>query len=457
MEKDMASNVEASTDQDFSLSPVPHNERMGRFGLTMAWWALCSAMFWLMVPATLALTLGTKNVLIGLALSVVVFGAINAAITRFSIRTGLSVAQFSQLVFGRVGAQLATLIFFATAIYYAVFEGSVIAIAIGAYYPALGLKIAYLIVVCYSVPLVFGSVQHWLDKFNGVLLPFYLIGLAVAVAMTLSQYGYSDAWLQLGPKAGAPENGWWSCFTYFMGVWIIMMYTWDYARFGRKEDTEYHAKVNFGSVFYFFTLLVNAVVGIFIAGTIPLEGGINEVSAVLGLLKLMGFFGLAFVWVSQTRINTANFYLSAVNMQSFFKSVFGVRLPKFFWAILVGAIVYFLMLQNVFAFILQALAYQGTFVVAWVTIALIHIYLSRDTQVSHFSLIAKLARSPLANRGALTSWVLSSGVGILMLQAPASIAAWSAPATAAVAGVLYVIVSGRSVRANLLGATVAED
>ena len=94
------------------------------------------------------------------------------------------------------------------------------------------------------------------------------------------------------------------------------------------------------------------------------------------------------------------------------------------------------MLQNVFAFIRQALAYQGTFVVAWVTIALVHIYLTRDTQESHFSLIAKLARSPLVNRGALTSWVLSSGIGVLMLQAPAGIAAWSAPATAAVAGVL---------------------
>ena len=44
-------------------------------------------------------------------------------------------------------------------------------------------KWAALIVFCYSVPLVFGSVQHWLDKFNGVLLPFYLLGLLAAVGL----------------------------------------------------------------------------------------------------------------------------------------------------------------------------------------------------------------------------------------------------------------------------------
>lgn len=54
----MANKIETSGDEDFLSVPVPENERMGRFGLTMAWWALCSAMFWLMVPATLALTLG---------------------------------------------------------------------------------------------------------------------------------------------------------------------------------------------------------------------------------------------------------------------------------------------------------------------------------------------------------------------------------------------------------------
>ena len=64
-----------------------------------------------------------------MALSVVCYGIVNGIISRYAIRTGLSVALFSRKLFGTSGAALATLIFFATAIYYAVFEGAVIAVA----------------------------------------------------------------------------------------------------------------------------------------------------------------------------------------------------------------------------------------------------------------------------------------------------------------------------------------
>jgi purine-cytosine permease-like protein len=137
----------------------------------MAFWSCCSAMAWIVIATTLASAYGTRNALIGLILTVLSYGAINFFIARYAIRTGLSVSLFSRVLFGRTGSALATLIFAATAIYYAVFEGSVIAVAATFLYGGLDYKIAALIVVLYSVPLVFGSVQHWLDKFNGVLLP----------------------------------------------------------------------------------------------------------------------------------------------------------------------------------------------------------------------------------------------------------------------------------------------
>ena len=81
---------------------------------------------------------------------------------------------------------------------------------------------------------------------------------------------------------------------------------------------------------------------------------------VLALLKLMGVWGLLFVWVTQSRINTANYYLATVNMQAFFLKVAGLRAPKFVWALVVGAVVYALMMADIFSRILQALAYQGS-------------------------------------------------------------------------------------------------
>lgn len=417
-------------DPDFTRSAVPADARMGRLGLSMAWWSVCSAMFWLVVSATLALNYGTVNTLIGLALSALCYSVINGIITRYAIRSGLSVGLFSRILFGNSGASLATLIFFATAIYYAVFEGSVIAVAIQHMFPALSLEHAYLLVVVYSVPLVLGSVQRWLDKLNGVLLPFYLSGLVAAVILTITEYGYSDAWLQLAPAGGAPADGWWHCFSYFMGVWILMMYTWDYARFGKNEDSDYHARFNFGLPFYLFTFLLNGVVGIFLAASIPTTGGVSEVSVVLALLKLMGWVGLAFVWVSQTRINTANFYLATVNMQTFFDKSCGLRLPKAAWGVVVGAIVYLLMLGNVFSVILQALAYQGIFVVAWVGIALAHI-------LSHPAANLAPDDNKAVRREGISAWFVAAGCGIALLESGGLLASFSAPATALVSFGLY--------------------
>jgi len=123
-------------------SAVPLDQRLSRGLLTMAWWGICSAMFYLVVGAALAMGFGTRNAIIGLLLSVICYGAINAVISRHAIASGLSVAQFSRRLFGRAGAALATLLFSATAIYYAAFEGSVMAVALNHYASAVSLRFA---------------------------------------------------------------------------------------------------------------------------------------------------------------------------------------------------------------------------------------------------------------------------------------------------------------------------
>jgi len=129
----------SSSSIDTRLGPdqasIPDAARMRALALTMAWWAICSGMFYIVIGATLALTYGARNALIGMALSVVSYALVNGIISRYAIRTGLSVATFSRLLFGSAGAALATLILFVTAIYYAMFEGSVIVAAVSGLYP----------------------------------------------------------------------------------------------------------------------------------------------------------------------------------------------------------------------------------------------------------------------------------------------------------------------------------
>jgi purine-cytosine permease-like protein len=438
---------------DYSSVAVPPDARMPKAALTMAWWAVCSAVFYIVVGAAMALNFGTRNAIIGLVLSIIVYGVINAVLSRFAIRTGLSVALFSRVLFGNVGAGLATLIFCATAIYYAVFEGSVIAVGINTTVPSISYPIAALIVVLYSVPLIFGSIQTWLDKFNGVLLPFYIIGLIVVVALAIGEYGYSDKWLSLGPEGGAPAGGWWSCFVYYMGVWVLMMFTFDYARFGRQEDADYHAYFNFGIPFYAMAFLVSGLFGMFMIGTVPDLGALSEISVLMALLKLMGIWGLLFVWVTQTRINTANYYLAAANMEALVQLFGKVPFGRIGWAIVVDIVVYLLMLADVFAYLLQALAYQGIFVVAWVAVAMAHILIDRYSTLVGETIEYRSAYVPAFNPLGITAWFVAAAIGIGLHVWGGAYAELSAPATAVIAFCIYAVGLTQAKRSWFLAAS----
>lgn len=433
-------------DLDYSNEAVPSGARMNAGSLTMAWWAVATAMFWLVISASLAVGFGTLNALAGMLLSVVAYAITGGILSRYAIRTGLSVALFSRILFGYHGALLATLIFFTGAIFYSVFEASVIAVAIQDYFPVLSLSQAYFIVILYSVPLVLGSVQNWLGKLNGVLLPFYIIGLIAAVALSIHQYGYTNSWLELGPENSLTAFGTWSCFTAFLGVFLTLMYAWDYARFGQERDEDFHAKFNFGSPFFLFTILVNGVAGIFLVSTIPTEGELSEISVVLGLLKLMGFYGLIFVWISQTRINTANFFMAIVNLESIFKRLPVSHLPKIVAAIIVGGIVYIVMLADVFSFMFQALSYLAIMVLAWVSIAVTHIVSPLYEKLMGKELEIRKGHVPALNSAGLWAWFLSAFVGLVFFNFGGWWAASSSPAAAIVASATYLLLLKRAKR-----------
>lgn len=402
--------------------------KMEKYSLTMAWWGICSAMFYLVVAAALAIGFGTRNAIIGMVLSVLCYGVINGVIARYAIRTGLSVAEFSKIILGRTGATLATLIFASTAVYYGIFEGSVMAVALHHYMPFISMNGAIVIVVVYSTVLVLGKSLRWLDKLNGLLLPLYLLGLCVLVGIAVNEYGYSSDWLRMEPTGGASSFGWWNCFTYFMGVWVLMMYTWDYARFGKAEDSRFLSWFSFGIPFYLVAFLLNGLVGIFLAATIASGAEITEVSVVLAIVQLMGFGGLLFVWVTQTRINTGNFYLAITNMHAFFARYGAAKVPHAVWAAAVGVIVYMAMHFDVFSYILRALTYQAIFIVGWVGIAMAHILTPYYEKHFNATEHAQSSEIPEFNKAGIGIWLVSVVLGVLLNSSSNSLLnTWSAP------------------------------
>ncbi|MFF7530492.1 purine-cytosine permease family protein [Streptomyces bobili] len=401
--------VREASIEDYSTHVVPLSWRSGRWSLAMAWGALFSAMFWLYIAVASADAVGTPATIVGMALSMVTYGVVNFVLSRYAARTGLTVALLSRRLFGVLGSALAPLIFAATAVYYGVFEGSIIAVALQRYFGG-EIKLWYLAVVLYALPLVIGGVRVWLDKFNGVLLPLYVAGLLAVVVTATVKQGYPDNWLDSAPAVGTLP-GWLTSYLIYMGVWIMMMYTMDYARFGRAADQGFHATVTFGWVFYLCTFAVNGLIGIYLLRAWDIAG--SETGVVDAFIRTLGFAGVGVIIVSQTRINTANYYLASTNLEAFAARILRFRLPRVAWVAVAGVIAYLLMLTDVLGYLLRALAWQGVFVTAWVAIALVHIAV-RGADRDGLPEFRPLRLAPITAGAA--AWAAASAIGITLTE-----------------------------------------
>ncbi len=270
-------------------------------------------------------------------------------------------------------------------------------------------------------------------------MPFYYIGLFSAVALTVSQYGYTDQWLKMGPENAQLSGDWWQCYSYFMGLWVMIMFTWDYAHFGKIKEITYLSNINLGIPFYLCTYLLNGVTGIFLVATIPTEESLS---------------GLLFIWVSQTRIHTANFQLATVNLPAFIYRVFKLKLSKIVVAILVGAVVFGLMLTDVFSFILLALAYQSIFVVSWVVMALTYIFINKNKEAYDEETIQASLQQPNVKYAGVLAWSISSVTGVLMLNSSSEVSQYASLATIIIAVTTYSLLQGIRNKAGIISKEV---
>ncbi|RYF45238.1 MAG: permease, partial [Comamonadaceae bacterium] len=265
-------------------NPESRGEQVSKWSLTMAWWSLFSAMFWLYISAASAAAYGPRATIVGLVLTVFTYGLINQVFAAYALRTGRTVETLSQLLFGRFGATVAALLLAVTALYYGVFEGSVIAVSLQAWFGG-NINVWYAVCVAYAMPLAFGGVRHWLDRLNGFLLPFYVTGLVALVVAATIKHGYPHGWLTTSPVPTPDLPGWLGSYLIFMGVWVMMMFTIDFAALGKQADTKFHRNATFGPLFYICTFAINGLIGIYVVaafGATGTETGV--VQAVVGSL-----------------------------------------------------------------------------------------------------------------------------------------------------------------------------
>ncbi|WAM19043.1 purine-cytosine permease family protein [Rhodococcus sp. JS3073] len=425
--------VKDAATEDYTTHVVPLSWRSSKKSLSMSWYSLVSGMFYLVTAATLAAVVGTTNTVIGIVLACAVFGLFGSIISRYSTKTGLTVALISQRLFGASGSIVAPLILAATSIYYAVFESSMIAHAFHASIGFFDIRIWYAIAVAMNLPLVMGSIRRWMDKYNAILLPIYWAGLILVVVL-IARGNDTAGWLAHAPETSIPLSapGWLYAFFVYLGVLVLMMFTMDFARFGKPQDSRTNGIVIFGPVFYLFVYLANGLIGIYIAYAAGLSGEVSSTAIVDTMIAVLGGWGLLLVWVTQARINTANFYEASTNLEGLWTRLFRIRLPRVAAVLICGAITYLFMLTDVLSYLLVALAWQGAFIAAWVAILLVHIFLSRAGD-RHGLPEFRPGRLASFSAGAWI-WFASAIMGIVLYQFGGSVGAtWSTPTTFVVA------------------------
>ena len=407
------------SDDDFALSAIPLHLRLGRWQVTMSYWSLLSAMVWLFYGALAASLYGTRNAIIALILATIAYSLASVVMTKVGITSGLNTYLLTKPIFGSVGARFTSILIAATTLYYAVFESSTLAVAFQIYFGTGDIRIWYAVILLPMLPLMMGGVQTWMGKLNGFLLPFYFIGLVVAVIATAFQFGGQADWLGFEgvvPPEGRSLPGWALVFVLYMGILINMPNTIDFARFGRQKDTGFHQVISFGWVFYIGLFVLNGLAGIYLVQMVLPNEPASEIGIVQAIITSIGTIGLLFIVISQVRVNSANFFLTTTNLERLWNSVSSFKISRWVWVIGVGVVVFLLMLTNVFSYLDKALTWQGVLIIGWVGVVFAFLAL-RPRGNRYLITLDEVNAAPRFKAGVI-AWLAPSLLGIYLVEAP---------------------------------------
>lgn len=435
--------AEKQRQSDYVSHAVPLTARVGRWQLTMSYWSLLSAMCWVFFGALAATLYGTVPALIALAATIACMSVLGPMFTRNSIRGGLSSTLLSRRPFGLLGGTLTSLLMAAMVTYYTIFESSTLAISLKLYFGgAMPMWFWYALVSLAMLPLMLGSVQTWMARLNGLLLPFYVIGLAAVVGIAVFHTGDGGAWLHFDgvvPQVARPIPGWLMGFCLLMGTWPLILTGTDFARFGKIEDIRFHEHSTFGFLFYLWLYGANGLAGIFLIRAMLPNDPTQEAGVVQAILSAGGLLGLLLIVVTQTRISTLNYYEASMNFERLAAGTLGVKLGRTAWVLIVGVLTFVLMLTDVFSYLMRALQWQSAFFLGWIAIVAMHLWLNPDERRDAMEFRAN--RVPLVTPG-LIAWLISGAVGIALTESksvPPLANALASPISLVVGAGLYLI------------------
>jgi purine-cytosine permease-like protein len=424
--------------EDYALQVVPESYRTwswpSLFGVLLS---VPTALIYLTLGGTLVLTYGFKSLLIAMIISTLFMGSVGYILTRATARAGLDTDLISiSSGFGYKGSGVTSFIYAANFPLFFALEGSIMADAIHAEFPAapfwslyVALGVIFMALSWYGITIM--NYVMW------VTLPVYLALLIWTIIRTLAVSSPVDLWTYSPSRppnlSGGPVLL--QILAAASGFIINAINSGDIGRMiqGRQRHT---AAIAIGFGYEAVTFLGATLLGAWLAVRL------GKSNPGVYIPALIGAWGTVFIVVSQLRINVLNTYSGSLAFANFFWRIFNFKPGRHLMAVLVIILSIGLMIFGVLNRLTEVLSFEGIFTIAWIMAITAYIAINKTLLgIERQSFYIDKEKSPRYNLVGLTSLAVALAVSVpLALGAAGPFGRTIAPFISA--GIAFAFVSG---------------
>lgn len=393
---------------DYALNKLPTHWKRTPTSLFFVLSGIVWSVFSFALGGQAALTYGLSSTLVALAIATVLGFLACGVISRVTAAAGMSLDLVTRgSGYGFIGSSATSLIYGVTYLMYSGFEAALMADAVHTQWPHLNLPMLYIVASVIIVPLNwYGFTSN--DFLQRITTPLFVVGLGYLMYKVFSLPTHETAvnlpGLSVSNVTGALGAA-------LPLVAILSLNAADWSRFMKKKD------INKA------TWLAPLVV---IGGVVAIEAPLGAVMALRTgegnpstyAAQLLGPIGVAWIIVTQIRIQNSNFYSGTLALANFSSRILRFVPGRQFWIVFMAAVTVVATLAGILNNLLTVLTFLGIFIVGWFGTIAVDMLILRPSGRAQPHYIEH-RRGYLKDWGwpALSSLLLGSAVGVTMYLA----------------------------------------
>lgn len=300
---------------DYSLSRVPRDERLGFGSMLLQWLAQSGSISQFTLGATIGVGMTFGDAFLAFTLGAVILEVVIFAIGLAGMREGLATPLLTRWIgFGRNGSALVSFVIAISLVGWFGVQNTIFATSVSAIAGGPPWMWSVLAGLAITVLVIFGF--RWMTLFAKIVTPLFFGLVAWSVISTLTQHNLGD--LISSPPPGEPLPLAVAATAIAGGYMTGAIISPEMTRYNRKGG---HVLVQSAASMILSEYIVG-MTGVLLGHLVKS----NQVTHIV--LSTSGVIGVAIVLMSTSKINDWNLYGSSLGVVNFFQVVFGKRLHR---------------------------------------------------------------------------------------------------------------------------------